>query len=172
MLGLTIGGLSYALGIATWKSEMMGVDSWFLLSLFSCWHLRHSHMSLSYGWLEHVLQSPAQHQLHHSVERGHWDKNFGLLFSFWDKLFGCFLLSVDPGSFRIGLPPASRPGYDSVLELYVTPFLKLGKAAIRAVGKDPPKRRGLQHPAQIVVRLAQRIAHRKDQPPIREFSVQ
>jgi sterol desaturase/sphingolipid hydroxylase (fatty acid hydroxylase superfamily) len=132
VLGLTVGGLSYALGIAMWSSEMMGVDSWFLLSLFSFWHLRHSHLSLSYGWLEHILQSPAQHQLHHSLEREHWDKNFGLLFSFWDKLFGCFLRSVDPGSYRVGLPPASRQDYDSVLKLYLTPFLKIGETVIRA----------------------------------------
>ena len=132
VLGLVIGGFSYALGIAMWRSEMMGVDSWFLLSLLSFWHLRHSHMSLSYGWLEHVLQSPAQHQLHHSLQREHWDRNFGLLFSFWDKLFGCFLRSVDSGSFRVGLPPAARHGYDTVLELYVTPFVKIGETVIRA----------------------------------------
>ncbi|MBV9656257.1 MAG: sterol desaturase family protein [Acetobacteraceae bacterium] len=135
VLGLTIGSLSYALGVAIWRSEMWGIDCWFLLSLFSFWHLRHSHMSLSYGWLEHVLQSPAQHQLHHSLEREHWDRNFGLLFSFWDKLFGCFLRSVDPGSYRVGLPAESRADYDSVLKLYVTPFLKIGEMVIRVADR-------------------------------------
>lgn len=65
-------------------------------------------MSLSYGWLENILQSPARHHLHHSVDVEHWDKNLGLLFSFWDKMFGCFLLSVPREKFRIGLPEASR----------------------------------------------------------------
>ncbi len=155
-LGLLIGGCSYALGIAMWRSEMMGLDSWFLLSLFSFWHLRHSHMSLSYGWLEHILQSPAQHQLHHSLEREHWDRNFGLLFSFWDKLFGCFLRSVDPRTFRLGLPPAARRGYDSVLELYVTPFFKIGETVIRACNADAAPARPIAPSAD---RSASRTAH-------------
>ena len=128
IVGIVIGVMSYIFSVPIRESEIYGVDAWFFLQLFSFWHLRHSHMSLSYGWLENIFQSPAQHQLHHSFEKAHWDKNFGLLFSFWDRAFGCFLRSVEPGSFRIGLPEADRHEYDSVLKLYVTPFRKIWEA--------------------------------------------
>ena len=50
-------------------------------------NLRHSHVNLSYwSWLEKILVSPAQHQLHHSASPEHFDKNFGVAFACWDLL--------------------------------------------------------------------------------------
>ena len=52
-------------------------------------HLRHSHIPLSYGRiLEHILISPVQHQIHHSSDPKHFDKNFGEVFAIWDWMFG------------------------------------------------------------------------------------
>ena len=52
-------------------------------------HLRHSHILLRYGRvLEHILISPAQHQVHHSCDPKHFNKNFGEIFAIWDWLFG------------------------------------------------------------------------------------
>lgn len=138
VIGLLIGAMSFTFAIPIWKSELFGVDAWFLVHLFSFWHLPHSHMGLSYGWLESILQSPAQHQLRHSVENEHWDKNFGLLFSFWDRLFGCFLRSLPPENFRLGLPQADRGDYDSVLKLFFMPFWKIGKAVLNDRGGQLP----------------------------------
>jgi sterol desaturase/sphingolipid hydroxylase (fatty acid hydroxylase superfamily) len=43
-------------------------------------NLRHSHVNLSYwNWLEKILVSPAQHQLHHSIDPKHYDCNFGAI---------------------------------------------------------------------------------------------
>jgi sterol desaturase/sphingolipid hydroxylase (fatty acid hydroxylase superfamily) len=52
-------------------------------------NLRHSHIWLSYGRvMEHILISPAQHQVHHSIDVKHHDKNYGEVFAFWDWMFG------------------------------------------------------------------------------------
>lgn len=52
-------------------------------------NLRHSHVWLSYGpVLEHVFVSPAQHQVHHSIDPKHHDKNYGEVFAIWDLMFG------------------------------------------------------------------------------------
>lgn len=52
-------------------------------------NLRHSHIWLSYGRIiEHVLISPAQHQIHHSAARKHFNKNYGSIFASWDWAFG------------------------------------------------------------------------------------
>ena len=42
-------------------------------------------MWLSYGpRLEHLLISPAQHQIHHSTDEAHYNKNFGSCLAIWD----------------------------------------------------------------------------------------
>ncbi|MEM7269464.1 MAG: sterol desaturase family protein, partial [Pseudomonadota bacterium] len=52
-------------------------------------NLRHSHINISYWpWLERVLISPAQHQVHHSIAEEHYDKNFGAALAIWDWMFG------------------------------------------------------------------------------------
>jgi len=52
-------------------------------------HIRHSHIPLRYGRIaEHILISPAQHQIHHSADPKHFDKNFGEIFALWDWMFG------------------------------------------------------------------------------------
>lgn len=52
-------------------------------------NLRHSGVALSYGpCIEKWLISPAQHQVHHSVAREHYDRNFGVTLAIWDRLFG------------------------------------------------------------------------------------
>jgi sterol desaturase/sphingolipid hydroxylase (fatty acid hydroxylase superfamily) len=38
--------------------------------------------------LEHILISPAQHHIHHSIERKHYNKNYGEVFAIWDLMFG------------------------------------------------------------------------------------
>jgi sterol desaturase/sphingolipid hydroxylase (fatty acid hydroxylase superfamily) len=52
-------------------------------------NLRHSHIWLSYGprW-EHIFISPAQHHIHHSSDKKHFNKNYGEVFAFWDWMFG------------------------------------------------------------------------------------
>ena len=47
-------------------------------------NLRHSHIGIKYWkWLEFIVISPAQHQVHHSISKKHYDKNFGVAFAFW-----------------------------------------------------------------------------------------
>lgn len=61
---------------------------YFLFNAFGS-NLRHSHVWLSYGpVLEHILISPAQHHIHHSIERKHYNKNYGEVFAIWDLIFG------------------------------------------------------------------------------------
>lgn len=73
------------------------VDMWMIGSVNAAYfvfhvlgsNLRHSHVWLSYGpMLERILISPAQHQIHHSVEFKHFNKNFGEVLAIWDWMFG------------------------------------------------------------------------------------
>lgn len=50
--------------------------------------LRHSHFPVGFGPLDRVFISPHMHQIHHSKEQVHWDKNFGTNLAVFDWMFG------------------------------------------------------------------------------------
>ena len=50
--------------------------------------LVHANVQMNFGILGYVLVSPQFHRVHHSKEPHHQDKNFGVLLSVWDHLFG------------------------------------------------------------------------------------
>lgn len=48
----------------------------------------HSPTNAHLGPLRWIFVDNRFHRVHHSVEQQHFDKNFGILFSFWDRMFG------------------------------------------------------------------------------------
>ncbi len=72
-------------------------------------NLRHSHVSISYwNWLEKILVSPAQHQLHHSINSKHFDCNFGAILSIWDTIRGSCLTSNKDQQIEFGVKGQSE----------------------------------------------------------------
>ncbi len=69
------------------------------------YHLRHSNIPLSYGPLERVFISPTMHQIHHSAAIEDRDTNLGLIFSFWDGLFGTIRFSRPGEELELGIGP-------------------------------------------------------------------
>jgi len=57
--------------------------------------IKNDWMHLNVGWrlsvLEGWLITPRDHHLHHSSDPAHLNRNFGVLLSVWDRLFGTFL---------------------------------------------------------------------------------
>jgi sterol desaturase/sphingolipid hydroxylase (fatty acid hydroxylase superfamily) len=72
--------------VSAW--EIAGVDALAFLWTALGANLRHSHVWLSYGMWERLFSSPAQHQVHHSLEARHHDTNFGEALGVWDWMFG------------------------------------------------------------------------------------
>jgi sterol desaturase/sphingolipid hydroxylase (fatty acid hydroxylase superfamily) len=125
-VGSLLGFLSYAFSMPIVQDTILGVDIYYALNVMSFHHLRHSHINMSYGpLLEKWIMSPAQHHLHHSQEAHHWDKNFGLLLSVWDRMFGTLVYSQPLGSFRVGLRENEGREFQSVYQFYTTPFVLL-----------------------------------------------
>jgi sterol desaturase/sphingolipid hydroxylase (fatty acid hydroxylase superfamily) len=48
----------------------------------------HSPTKIHFGPLATVFVDNRYHRIHHSLEPQHFEKNFGILFSFWDRMFG------------------------------------------------------------------------------------
>lgn len=67
-------------------------------------NLRHTHIWVSWGpWFSHVFSSPAQHQIHHSSDARHRDKNFTLCLFVWDWMFGTLYVPKGKEDLKFGL---------------------------------------------------------------------
>ena len=73
--------------------EILGVNALGLSFNFALSNLRHSHVPIEFGSLELIFLSPFQHQIHHSNNPKHFNKNFGICLSIWDRAFGTFTRS-------------------------------------------------------------------------------
>lgn len=80
----------------------MGVG--FFLYMFTV-NLHHWMVTVKYPkWLRFLLISPHIHHLHHSNNPRHFDSNFGVIFSIWDRLFRTYLdEDCDPNEIQFGL---------------------------------------------------------------------
>ncbi|MCZ2722703.1 sterol desaturase family protein [Marinomonas sp. 15G1-11] len=84
-------------------------------------NLRHSTLPISYGkTIEAFFISPAQHQLHHSLNPIHFDCNFGVTLAVWDRLFGTLQFGHDHQELQFGI--TGKIQYNSVFTLYSQPF--------------------------------------------------
>lgn len=101
-------------------------------------NLRHSHIWLRYPrFLEHILISPAQHQVHHSVEPRHYNRNYGEVLAIWDWMFGTLYLTKPGEVIRFGLgdaegKPLAQPHPD-LRHAFLVPF----RQAARILRDDP-----------------------------------
>lgn len=67
--------------------------------------LLHSNLYQNWGFLgKYVFVSPKAHKIHHSIEPKHFDKNFGVIFIFWDRLFGSYTEEKNESAIEIGIP--------------------------------------------------------------------
>jgi sterol desaturase/sphingolipid hydroxylase (fatty acid hydroxylase superfamily) len=92
------------------------------------WYTRFTHANVrtNLGWLRFVLVTPQSHRVHHSPHRRHWDKNFGVLFSFWDRLLGTQYRNVREYP-RTGIPNDDFPRERSArpISLLLTPIRQM-----------------------------------------------
>ena len=67
-------------------------------------HILHSNVKWNLGVFgRFVFISPMDHQLDHSILKENYDKNFGLIFVWWDKIFGTYKKNKDL-NLKIGIP--------------------------------------------------------------------
>jgi sterol desaturase/sphingolipid hydroxylase (fatty acid hydroxylase superfamily) len=78
---------------------MLGVDfpTGLYIAFAITWYTRlyHANIRTNYGFLKHVMVTPQSHRIHHSIEPRHQDKNFGVVLTVWDRLFGTLHSNYD-----------------------------------------------------------------------------
>jgi sterol desaturase/sphingolipid hydroxylase (fatty acid hydroxylase superfamily) len=125
---------NYMFGATAYQYALADTNIILVLFIHTYVHLQHSHMWISFrGWLGHVFVSPAHHQVHHSGNPKHFNKNFGSCLALWDWMFGTLYI---PGKEREPLTFgfADHPDAHTVKGELVAPLLN---AVRHVVGKSP-----------------------------------
>jgi sterol desaturase/sphingolipid hydroxylase (fatty acid hydroxylase superfamily) len=89
VMGITGGAVNYALGTPVTAFTIADSNVFVLVFTYLVGHLQHSHFWIVFhGIWGRMLLSPAHHQIHHSTNPAHFNRNFGAALGVWDWLFG------------------------------------------------------------------------------------
>ena len=137
MLGFTTGIWIYLFGNQVSHLSIYGVNWEIFLFYLTGANLRHSHIWLNYPYkVSHVLMSPAQHHIHHSVEPKHYDKNFGYILSFWDWIFGTLYVPKGYEKLDFGLSDGESSLFNNPINLLVQPFKSIWQSYNQKISRE------------------------------------
>jgi sterol desaturase/sphingolipid hydroxylase (fatty acid hydroxylase superfamily) len=106
-VGAATGFFDWYFGMRMPQFELLGMNVAIFFYIWTLYHLQHTEFWIPFsGLLGYLLISPAHHQLHHSREPRHFDKNFGGCLAIWDAIFHTLELPTE--KIR-GCPLASTP---------------------------------------------------------------
>ncbi len=143
--GLAFGVMTYVFGPGVQPFTLLNGNILLMLFLITYGHLRHSHMWIAFtGPAGRILQSPAHHQIHHSDNPSHFDRNLGFSLALWDWAFGTLCVPAktrEPIDFGIGEENAR---FRSAAGNCLWPFARSGWRIARAFQRlraQPPASR-------------------------------
>ena len=88
----------YFFGDTSYQYALSNTNIILALFIYSYAHLQHSELWIPLrGLLGHIVMSPAHHQVHHSTDPAHFNKNMGSCLAIWDWAFGTLYM---PGKQR------------------------------------------------------------------------
>lgn len=99
------------LGLVRWEHTAIPFAISCVISLSEYWI--HSPTTAQLNGARAVFVTPSFHRIHHSLEPQHFDKNFGILFSFWDRLFGTAFIPANDE-----WPDTGLEGHDEARSLW------------------------------------------------------
>lgn len=116
------------------------------------------------GWLDRVFSTPSNHRVHHAVNPGYLDRNYGAVLVVWDRMFGSFAEETEPCVYGTVKPLANWNPLWGVAQFYVeigrrmatTPRLvdKL-RVPFKSPGWMPPGLASTDSPEEAARRLVQ-----------------
>jgi sterol desaturase/sphingolipid hydroxylase (fatty acid hydroxylase superfamily) len=72
--------------------------------------------------LNKIMVTPRMHGIHHSDYRDETDRNYGIVFSFWDHMHRTIKLNIAQININIGVPAYQKPKDNTLINLLVMPF--------------------------------------------------
>jgi sterol desaturase/sphingolipid hydroxylase (fatty acid hydroxylase superfamily) len=130
---------NYMFGETAYQYALSDTNIILVLFIHAYVHLQHSHIWISFrGVMGRILISPAHHQVHHSDNPKHFDKNFGSCLALWDWMFGTLYVprkEREPLTFGF----ADRPDAHTVKGELVNPLIDAA-AHLKPLWQRQPER--------------------------------
>lgn len=129
ILGGTSAVLQWVLGAGVSAWTLGGTNLLIMLSAVVLSHFQHSHLWVGFGprWGKWLI-GPAHHQIHHSADPAHFNRNLGSILTIFDRLMGTFQLPAERRerlSFGVHDGEAAPHGWRAAL---LAPFLPAPRA--------------------------------------------
>ncbi len=123
--GISISLFLFLFGDKVDLLTIFGVNVFVLVFHATGSNLRHSHIRIRYWkWLEYIIISPAQHHIHHSTNKNHFNKNYGVALAVWDWIYGS-LHHSEKKLCKFGLAKnKNNIKSHSLYSLYLKPFIE------------------------------------------------
>jgi sterol desaturase/sphingolipid hydroxylase (fatty acid hydroxylase superfamily) len=127
-IGAANGSGNYIFGQTTHQYVLSENNIILVFFIYLYVHLQHTRLWISFtGWLGHLFMSPAHHQIHHSRNPAHFNKNLGSCLALWDWMFGTlYVPAAEPEKLEFGVDP-DRPNAHTIRGELFAPF---GRAAL------------------------------------------
>ena len=118
---------NYAFGNTAHQYAISDTNLILVVFIHAYVHLQHSHIWISFtGLMGRMFVSPAHHQIHHSTNPAHFNRNFGSCLAVWDWIFGTlYVPDRKREKLTFGVEPDQYPAHTVTGEL-VAPFLRAG----------------------------------------------
>lgn len=126
--GVAAGVLHQVFGAGPVRLEWFNYTTLIALAVTVFAQLQHTHIWIPLtGFWGRIVLSPAHHQIHHSVDVTHYNKNLGNLIAVFDWMFGTLHIpSKKRPKLVFGLGEATTPAHD-LNEGLVRPFVDAAK---------------------------------------------
>ncbi|MEJ0078918.1 MAG: sterol desaturase family protein [Alphaproteobacteria bacterium] len=139
-LGLTNGVANYLFGKPITFFSIGDTNLILVLFVHIYVHLQHTHLWIAFtGLAGRIFLSPAHHQIHHSNNPAHFDKNLGSCLAIFDWLFGTLHVPAkEPEALVFGVK-AGEADMHSFGELAVAPVQRAAAHVLQSMrGEDVP----------------------------------
>jgi sterol desaturase/sphingolipid hydroxylase (fatty acid hydroxylase superfamily) len=136
-VGVLYGAAEHLFGLQRQGLSLFWINMLLFIYSMTLLHLRHSQVWMPVrGWLGYLIQSPAHHQIHHSTDPRHFNKNLGYGLSIWDWAFRTLHVPEKREALQFGLGAESRE-HDGVISVLVLPFVKAARLMRKDFGAAP-----------------------------------
>lgn len=114
---------NYLFGNIAYQYAISDTNILLVVFIHAWGHLQHSQVWISFtGLAGRIFLSPAHHQVHHSTEPAHFNKNLGSVLAVWDWMFGTLHVpKQDREAMSFGVEP-DRPHAHTIRGELLAPF--------------------------------------------------
>jgi sterol desaturase/sphingolipid hydroxylase (fatty acid hydroxylase superfamily) len=144
VLALTAGPIAglvnYAFGKSVLDFTLDGTNVLLVFFIYAYIHLQHSEIWIPFrGFAGRLFMSPAHHQIHHSMDRSHFNTNLGSCLAIWDWVFGTLSIPARQSP-RLTFGVHGAGGKKHLPSgLLLEPIMRMARAILHVISPPKPK---------------------------------